>query len=152
MEYKLLLKQAIELIENEDYFISLLANTSAFLNEYISDLNWVGYYLYKDNNLILGPFNGKVACNKISLGKGVCGSAVAKNEVLVVDNVHEFEGHIACDANSNSEIVLPIIKDGIIIGCLDIDSPNFARFDTDLKDFLVKFIEVLILRLGKIKY
>lgn len=117
------------LIEGDNNLISVLANTSALLNQYLTDINWVGFYLLNSENVLtLGPFQGKIACTRIPVGKGVCGQAVAQNKVLRVDNVHQFDGHIACDSASNSEIVLPLYQNDKIIGVLDIDSPKFARF------------------------
>ncbi|MFC0227141.1 GAF domain-containing protein [Serratia aquatilis] len=117
------------LLEGETHFIAALANASALLNERLNDVNWVGFYLMDDNQLVLGPFQGKVACVRIPIGKGVCGTAVAENRVQRVDDVHAFPGHIACDAASNAEIVLPLEVDGQVIGVLDIDSTVFQRFD-----------------------
>lgn len=117
------------LIEGDNNLISVLANTSALLDQYLTDINWVGFYLLNSENVLtLGPFQGKIACTRIPVGKGVCGQAVAQNKVLRVDNVHQFDGHIACDSASNSEIVLPLYQNDRIIGVLDIDSPKFARF------------------------
>jgi L-methionine (R)-S-oxide reductase len=97
----------------------------------LPDLNWAGFYLYKEGELVLGPFQGNPACVRIALGKGVCGCAAQLNQTLVVENVHEFPGHIACDSASNSEIVVPLIKDEQLIGVLDLDSPSMARFDEE---------------------
>lgn len=108
--------------------ISLLSNASALLNEYLNDINWVGFYLIDKDKLVLGPFQGKVACTQIEIGKGVCGTAYQNKALLNVDNVHNFPGHIACDARSNSEIVIPLIFNGKRYGVLDIDSTSFSRF------------------------
>ncbi|RQW63553.1 GAF domain-containing protein [Vibrio viridaestus] len=130
--YERLAKQAIALIEDENDMIANLANVSALLNLELSDLNWVGFYLMNQGELVLGPFQGKPACVRITVGKGVCGTAVAKNTVQRVEDVHQFEGHIACDAASNSEIVIPFSIDGEVAGVLDIDSPSIGRFtETD---------------------
>lgn len=108
-----------------------LANMSALLNQAMTDINWVGFYLMKNGRLILGPFQGKPACVEIPAGRGVCGAAAERDEIVLVENVHEFPGHIACDSASQSEIVIPIHKDGEIFGVLDIDSPIIARFDEE---------------------
>ena len=109
----------------------------------LDDINWAGFYLYKNNELVLGPFQGKPACTHIELGKGVCGSAALSRETQVIKNVHEFPGHIACDSQSNSEIVVPIIKNNILIGVLDIDSPLYSRFDEIDKKYLEEFVDIL---------
>ena len=108
--------------------LSMLANASALLNQHLDDINWVGFYLYDDGKLILGPFQGKVACTEIGIGKGVCGTAYQNKTLLNVDNVHNFPGHIACDSRSNSEIVIPLIYNGKRYGVLDIDSTSYSRF------------------------
>ncbi|WP_039089266.1 GAF domain-containing protein [Gallibacterium anatis] len=132
------------LIADDDNLISVLANTSALLNQQLADINWVGFYLLNAQNILtLGPFQGKIACNRIAVGKGVCGQAVAQNRILRIDNVHQFEGHIACDSASNSEIVLPLHKNGEIIGVLDIDSPHFARFTEQEQTILTECITIL---------
>lgn len=120
-----------------------LANVSALLNQAMTDINWVGFYLVKDGRLILGPFQGKPACVEIRIGCGVCGTAVAEDEILLVEDVHEFPGHIACDSASRSEIVLPVHKDGEVIAVLDIDSPLTARFDEEDRQGLASVIRVL---------
>jgi len=127
--YRLLLAQMKALLEGEHNVIANLSNASALLNEELSDINWVGFYLISEGELLLGPFQGKVACVHISVGKGVCGMAVLENVTQLVDDVHKFSGHIACDSVSNSELVIPLRSHGIIVGVLDIDSPSFARFD-----------------------
>lgn len=141
----LLNKQLKALIAEESNFIANLANASALLFENLEDINWAGFYLWDDNDheLILGPFQGKVACVRIENGKGVCGSSFKTNQVQRVYNVHDFPGHIACDAASNSEIVLPINKDGQTIGVLDIDSPSIGRFTEDDQKQLEEFVKVL---------
>lgn len=128
-KYRLLLSQMQQLLEGEHHTISVLSNASAFLMSELGDINWVGFYLMHKGELILGPFQGKVACMRIAVGKGVCGTAVAKNETQVVPDVHKFPGHIVCDSASNSEIVLPLRDKGRVVGVLDIDSPSFGRFD-----------------------
>ncbi len=112
----------------ETSFLATLANTSALLFERLSDVNWAGFYLLEGETLVLGPFQGKLACVRIPVGRGVCGTAVAENQVQRVEDVHAFDGHIACDAASNSEIVLPLVVKNQIIGVLDIDSTVFSRF------------------------
>lgn len=131
------------LLEGVPHFIANLANASALLNQALQDINWVGFYLMQDGQLVLGPFQGKTACVEIKVGRGVCGTAVEKDEVMLVKDVHQFPGHIACDAASASEIVLPIHKDGQIIGVLDIDSPMVGRFDEVDKAGLLKVVEIL---------
>ncbi|MCR5786270.1 MAG: GAF domain-containing protein [Acholeplasmatales bacterium] len=124
--------------------ITILSNATALINDYIDDISWVGFYLNKNNKLILGPFQGKVACMEIDFSKGVCGACARTQEVQLVPNVHEFEGHIACDSRTNSEIVLPIIIDGNFYGELDIDSMSFNRFNEEDKLGLEEFITSLI--------
>lgn len=119
------------LCEGQQNNISMLANASALLNDVLDDINWVGFYLIDKDRLVLGPFQGKVACTTIAIGKGVCGTAYEKKSLLNVDNVHEFPGHIACDSRSNSEIVIPLIYEGKRYGVLDIDSTSFSRFTID---------------------
>ena len=111
--------------------IANLANAAAILWENLRDINWAGFYMMEDGKLVLGPFQGKIACTEIEIGSGVCGTAVAKDCTQLVDDVHCFDGHIACDSASNSEIVVPLRKNGIVIGVLDIDSPSFARFSEE---------------------
>lgn len=131
------------LIEDCPHTLANLANASALLYDQLTDLNWAGFYLYKDHQLVLGPFQGKPACIEIKLGKGVCGTAAQKRETIVVPNVHEFPGHIACDCASNSEIVVPIIKNGALYGVLDIDSPSLDRFSEEDRIGLEEFVEIL---------
>ena len=136
-------QQLEALAEDENGMIPVLSNASAVINGAMEDLNWAGFYLMDNGSLVLGPFQGKVACVRIALGKGVCGTAAKEDKTLVVDNVHEFAGHIACDGASNSEIVIPIHKDGKVIGVLDIDSPSFSRFNAEDKAGLEEFVKVL---------
>ena len=127
--------------------IAYFSNLSALLNEYLDDINWVGFYFVKNENLVLGPFQGKVACTDIEKGKGVCGTSLQSDETILVENVHEFKGHIACDSASNSEIVIPIHKDNKVFALLDIDSPLLSRFtlaDKELLEEVVKEIETKI--------
>lgn len=141
--YALVNIQLKGLIDQIPHKIANLANASALLGQALQDINWVGFYLLEGNQLILGPFQGKPACIEISVGNGVCGTAVLKDEIMLVKNVHEFPGHIACDSASNSEIVLPIHANGKIVGVLDIDSPLLARFDEDDKNGLFEFVKIL---------
>lgn len=119
------------LMTGETSFLATLANTSALLFERLSDVNWAGFYLLEGETLVLGPFQGKLACVRIPVGRGVCGTAVAQNQVQRVEDVHAFDGHIACDSASNSEIVLPLTVENQIIGVLDIDSTVFGRFSAE---------------------
>jgi len=145
--YRTLTAQCQALIADESDLIANLANVSALLFNEMPDLNWAGFYLLKQQQLVLGPFQGKPACVRIDIGKGVCGTAVATGVVQLVTDVHAFPGHIACDAASNSEIVLPVRCHGEIIGVLDIDSPSLARFDTADQQGLESLVTVLEQRL-----
>ncbi|ASG07318.1 GAF domain-containing protein [Vibrio anguillarum] len=142
-EYRHLTKQAVALVESETDLIANLANLSALFNMELEDLNWVGFYLIKEEQLVLGPFQGKPACVRIPLGKGVCGTAAATNRIQRVYDVHEFAGHIACDAASNSELVVPFSINGQVVGVLDIDSPTIGRFsEIDEKGMAELMIEI----------
>jgi GAF domain-containing protein len=123
--------------------IANLANAAALLFESLEGINWAGFYLLEGETLILGPFQGKPACIEIPMGCGVCGSAVAEKRTLLVPNVHEFPGHIACDSASNSEIVIPLMKDREVVGVLDIDSPNYSRFDERDRAGLEEFARII---------
>ena len=123
--------------------VSLLSNASAFLNEKFDDINWVGFYLIDKGQLVLGPFQGKVACTNIQIGKGVCGTAYERKMLLNIANVHEFPGHIACDSASNSEIVIPLIYNGKQFGVLDIDSPSYSRFNGDDESILQETADII---------
>ena len=123
--------------------ISLLANASALIYSSLDRLNWCGFYLIENGKLLLGPFQGKVACTSIDLGKGVCGTAAVKKESVLVEDVHSFDGHIACDSASNSEIVIPIMKNGDLYGVLDIDSPELCRFTEEDRVGLELVVETL---------
>ena len=142
-DYKLLAAQIKSLAEDEPHFLPVMANASALLNENMEDLNWVGFYVINNNELMLGPFQGKVACIRIPLGKGVCGTAAQQDRTLLVEDVHKFAGHIACDAASNSEIVIPMHCNGKVIGVLDIDSPSFDRFKFEDQIGLEKFVKAI---------
>ena len=130
-------------LTGESDLIANLANAAALLFWSLPAVNWTGFYLLKQAELVLGPFQGKIACVRIKLGQGVCGNAAEQRRTLVIPNIHEFAGHIACDSASNSEIVIPIVKNDALIGVLDIDSPEFARFDGDDKTELEKFVQIL---------
>lgn len=135
------------LMAGETSFLAILANTSALLFERLHDVNWAGFYLLEHDTLVLGPFQGKIACVRIPVGRGVCGTAVADNQIQRVDDVHAFDGHIACDAASNAEIVLPVVIDGKTLGVLDIDSTLHSRFcaeDEQGLSELVRQLEMLL--------
>lgn len=148
-QYKSLTKQLDSLLSNEDNLIANLSNTSAVLNEFLDQINWVGFYLSQGDVLKLGPFQGKVACTTIPIGKGVCGTAAKELTVQRVADVHQFAGHIACDAASNSEIVLPLVVNGELFGVLDIDSPELARFDEIDEQGLTLVADCLVKHLAK---
>ena len=141
--------QFSSLLEGERDFIANAANFSSLLYYSLPDVNWAGFYLLKDGELVLGPFQGQPACVRIEIGKGVCGTAAQERQTIMVENVHEFPGHIACDSASNSEIVVPLVKDGELIGVLDLDSPLLARFDEEdaegLNELASMFMELTIL-------
>lgn len=147
--YNLLGKQLASLIEDETNLIAILSNTSALLNDNLDQINWLGFYLIENNELILGPFQGHPACVHISIGKGVCGTAVANNQTQLVDDVNTFPGHIACDANSKSEIVVPIHVNNEIIGVLDVDAPITQRFSKDDQQGLEEIVSILEHQLSK---
>src|SRR5688572_27540992 len=141
--YQELVSELAALIAGEPDFIANLANASALLYQSLPDLNWAGFYLLKQGELVVGPFQGKPACVRIAIGKGVCGTAAERRATVIVRDVHEFPGHIACDAASNSEIVVPLLKNGELVGVLDLDSPKLARFDEQDRDGLEKFVAAL---------
>ncbi|WP_436937824.1 GAF domain-containing protein [Staphylococcus xylosus] len=141
--YNLLEKQVSSLIEDESNLIAILSNVSALLNDSLDQVNWVGFYLIENNELILGPFQGHPACVHIAIGSGVCGTAVAQDETQLVADVHAFPGHIACDANSKSEIVVPIHQNQQIIGVLDIDAPITNRFSETDKIALENIVKII---------
>lgn len=146
--YTLLNQQLQSLIEDEDYYLPNLANAAALLWDSMEDLNWAGFYVMNRDSLVLGPFQGKTACIRIKMGSGVCGTAAQKDTTLVVEDVHQFPGHIACDCASNSEIVVPIHKDGTVFGVLDLDSPSIGRFQEDDRKGLEEFVSILEAHLG----
>ena len=141
--YDLIAQQLDALVSGIPYEVANLANASALLWQEIPDINWVGFYKMTDGALVLGPFQGKPACIRIPVGKGVCGTAVAEDQIQLVYDVHQFPGHIACDCASNSEIVLPIHVNGTIWGVLDIDSPTVGRFTEEDRAGLQKIVAVL---------
>jgi len=141
-QYKLMNVQLQALICDVPYRIANMANAAALLYNTLEDINWAGFYLMEKGMLVLGPFQGKTACIEIFVGKGVCGTAVERDEIMLVEDVHLFPGHIACDSASNSEIVLPIHVNGEIVGVLDIDSPKLARFDEEDKEGLKEFVRI----------
>ena len=145
--YKRLTNQAVSLIEGESDLIANISNISALLYMELEDINWAGFYFLKGDQLVLGPFQGNPACVRIPVGRGVCGTAIEENRVQRIADVHQFEGHIACDAASNSEIVIPFTVKGELYGVLDIDSPNLSRFDQSDEDGLVTLVEELQKRL-----
>ena len=138
--YEFLNMQAVGLTMDVPHFVANLSNLSALLNDALENINWVGFYLMQDGKLVLGPFQGKPACIEIAVGKGVCGTAAAKDELQLVEDVHQFPGHIACDGASNSEIVIPMHVDGQIVGVLDIDSPNVGRFSKEDAEGLLMIV------------
>ena len=140
--YKNINSQLQHLLEGERDLIANASNAAALLFHMLPEVNWAGFYFNRHGELVLGPFQGKPACVRIAIGKGVCGTCAQKKETIVVQNVHEFPGHIACDSASNSEIVLPIIKFNRLIGLLDIDSPVPARFDHEDKAGLETFVKI----------
>ena len=129
--YDLLAAQLESLLADERDFIANAAQFAAFLFHELEGLNWAGFYLNRDEELVLGPFQGKVACVRIPFGRGVCGAAASSRQTQRVEDVHAFPGHIACDSASNSELVVPLVKDGRLIGVLDLDSPRLARFGAE---------------------
>lgn len=142
-----LVKQ-VESLLNEKDKLAALANVTAAINQTLHNINWVGFYLYKNDELVLGPFQGKVACTHIKIGNGVCGTAYSKKILLNIPDVHQFEGHIACDEESNSEIVIPLIYFNKIFGVLDIDSPVYRRFSSDDEETLQEIANLVSKRMA----
>ena len=142
-DYEWMRDQMREFSEDVKCAVTNLSNASALIFDTVKDLNWAGFYLMRDGRLILGPFQGKPACTEIMIGKGVCGTAVEKDETLRVEDVHQFPGHIACDCASNSEIVIPLHVNGSLYGVLDIDSPVLGRFSEEDQTGLEKFTKEL---------
>ncbi len=143
MDYRTLIAQVRALTEGVAHTVANLANASAAIWQAMDRINWAGFYIMEKDVLILGPFQGKPACIEIAVGKGVCGTAVAERKTQLVEDVHQFPGHIACDSASNSEIVVPIFKDGKVWGVLDIDSPYYARFTQEDQQGLEALVKVL---------
>jgi L-methionine (R)-S-oxide reductase len=144
VKYKQLADQLDALLTGENNKYANLSNASALLKQFFDRINWVGFYLMDEGELVLGPFQGLPACIRIPLGKGVCGTAAANKETIVVADVNAFPGHIACDAASQSEIVVPLLKDGVVLGVLDVDSPELNRFTEEDRVGLEQFSEVLV--------
>ena len=142
-DYLELERRLTALIRGVPHFIANLSNASALLFDTLEDISWAGFYHMEQGRLVLGPFQGKPACIEIPLNKGVCGAAASSGETVLVENVHEFPGHIACDSASNSEIVIPIRKKGAVVGVLDIDSPTVGRFTETDKEGLERFVKAL---------
>lgn len=142
--YREIAVQLAGLISGERNGLANAANMCALLYQMLPDVNWVGCYFLQGGELVLGPFQGKVACVRIPLGRGVCGTAAARREILVVPDVNEFPGHIACDAVSRSEIVLPLVQAGRLLGVLDLDSPKLSRFDREDRDGLEAAVNLLL--------
>ena len=143
-QYETVIKQLDALLTGESNVVANLSNASALLNQFLDRVNWVGFYVTEGNQLVLGPFQGMPACVRIPFGRGVCGVAAETKTTQLVADVHQFPGHIACDSASNSEIVVPIVKEGAVIGVLDIDSPEKNRFDEVDQRYLEKFVETLL--------
>ncbi|KMP33873.1 GAF domain-containing protein [Bacillus cereus] len=143
-QYETVIKQLDALLTGESNVVANLSNASALLNQFLDRVNWVGFYVTEGNQLLLGPFQGMPACVRIPFGRGVCGVAAETKTTQLVADVHQFPGHIACDSASNSEIVVPIVKEGAVIGVLDIDSPEKNRFDEVDQRYLEKFVETLL--------
>ena len=142
-QYLILIKQVKNLLSKNENLISNLANFTAALKQTFSKISWVGFYLYDGEKLYLGPFQGKVACTLINIGSGVCGTSAQQQETIIVPDVDKFPGHIACDVESRSEIVVPIVKDGKLIGVLDLDSTDYSSFDKTDKKYLEELIDFL---------
>lgn len=142
--YKELYVQTEHLLHGETDMIANLANVASLVYHSFSEVNWAGFYLWKTDQLVLGPFNGKPACVRIALGRGVCGTAAERRETVVVEDVEAFPGHIACDSASRSEIVVPLVKDGTLLGVLDIDSPILNRFNHEDKQGLERLVEIVL--------
>ena len=142
-DYTIMAKQLESLIEEDSSYVPVLSNCAALLSEQFEDINWAGFYLVKGDILVLGPFQGKLACIHIEKGKGVCGTAWASDSTQLVPDVHKFPGHIACDSASNSEVVVPVRRDGEVVAVIDIDSPSFERFTAEDAQGLELIAEVL---------
>lgn len=145
--YEELLPQVEAILNENEPVITNLSNFTALLKQSFKKISWVGFYFFDGEKLVLGPFQGKVACTVIKIGNGVCGTSAQKRETIIVENVHEFPGHIACDGESNSEIVIPMISNNKLIGVLDLDSHEFSAFNENDKVYLEKFCELLAKKL-----
>ena len=141
--YQLMAYMAKRVLEDDKDIVASLSNLSAVINGYMDKINWVGFYIMRGGELVLGPFQGLPACIRIQVGKGVCGTAVAERKTQLVEDVHKFPGHIACDSASNSEIVIPIYVNGEVFGVLDVDSPEFLRFGELEEKYLTEICEAL---------
>jgi GAF domain-containing protein len=142
--YASLAQQLTGLLEGERDMIANAANMSALIYQFLPDLNWAGFYFMRRGELVLGPFQGKTACVRIAVGRGVCGTAVERRESIVVPDVHAFPGHIACDSASRSELVVPLVKDGRVFGVLDLDSPNPNRFDDEDREGCETLVRIFL--------
>jgi GAF domain-containing protein len=142
--YASLAQQLAALLEGEPDAVANAANMSALIYELLPDLNWAGFYFMRGPELVLGPFQGKTACVRIAVGRGVCGTAVERKISMVIPDVHAFPGHIACDSASRSELVVPLIKDGNVLGVLDLDSPYESRFDEDDREGCEKLVQIYL--------
>lgn len=150
-DYPMLARQVASILEGERDLVANAAQFSAFVYDVIADLNWAGFYFVRParkdpaaEELLVGPFQGKVACARIAFGRGVCGAAAARRETIVVPDVHAFAGHITCDSASNAEIVIPLLKDGVLLGVFDIDSPTLARFDDTDRQGLEELVALFV--------
>ena len=152
--YKLLCKQIDAICVSEEPIISVFGNVAAAIKDAFRKMSWVGFYFLKNDRLILGPYQGKIACSFIYLGKGVCGLSAAKKEAIIVDDVNKFPGHIVCDSDARSEIVIPIIKDNIIYGVMDIDSCRYSAFNETDRSYLIEIVSLITRKLDfeKIKH
>ena len=150
-DYKTMLAQLDALVRDVPHPVADYANASALLFETLEDINWAGFYFLEGETLVLGPFQGKTACIEIPMGRGVCGTAAARNETELVYDVHQFPGHIACDSASNSEIVVPLRRDGAVYGVLDIDSPRIGRFTQADREGLEAIARLLEETVGQVR-
>ncbi|MBK61790.1 MAG: hypothetical protein CL575_02405 [Altererythrobacter sp.] len=141
--YRQLQQAAAALTEGEPDAVANMANVAALLGDFLPDLNWAGFYRVVDSELVLGPFVGRPACIRIPFGKGVCGTAAADVETQLVEDVHAFPGHIACDSETNSELVVPVVRDGVVVAVIDLDSPSLARFDDEDREGIEKLAEII---------
>ncbi|MAM40499.1 MAG: hypothetical protein CL949_18810 [Erythrobacter sp.] len=141
--YRQLQQAAAALTEGEPDAVANMANVAALLGDFLPDLNWAGFYRVVDGELVLGPFVGRPACIRIPFGKGVCGTAAADAETQLVEDVHAFPGHIACDSETNSELVVPVVRDGVVVAVIDLDSPSLARFDDEDREGIEKLAEII---------